>query len=458
MIVRARVVVPMAGPILLDGAVVIAEGRVVAVGPWAEIQHHPLALAASEAEGSLIDLGAHILLPGLINAHCHLDYTMLRGVIPPPTAAADALNVSGSPSFAAWVGQINAHKAALQEADFAEAIHAGFAELKRFGTTTVCNLAAYPALIAASLPAPIRTWWFPELIDIRTPELPAEEQLLAQLAPLLHKGEGAPDGSAGCHTPMGSLGGDPLSRLGLCPHAPYTASPALYRRCAAVASRLGLPLSTHLAESTDEEAMFHDRQGPLFAFLEKIGRPMGDCGGHSSFGNAVANGLAGPGWLLTHVNELDEKDFARLATTPGPWHIVHCPRSHAYFGHTPFPWARLRELGVHISLGTDSLASNTSLDLFAEMRAAAKAAPWITSESLLETVTTQPAKALGREGFLGAIAPGAHADLIALPVEPMEPIELLLAQGGGKGSAALYNTIVNHRGPVPWMMLEGKLC
>lgn len=437
MIIRARAVVPMtpaafrAAPVLFDGAILIAGGRIEAVGPWEEIRRRAEAGGNGNGGGELIDLGESIILPGLINAHCHLDYTMLRGVIPPPAELSE-------PSFAAWVGEINRHKAAFSEGEIRDAIRAGFSELKAHGTTTVCNLTAYPGLIGSLLPAPIRTWWFPELIDIRNPGEPAEEALLAQLASLLGGVEAR-------------LAGDPLSHLGLCPHAPYTASPALYRRLPAVAAKHGMSLSTHLAESADEEAMFARASGPLYTFLEKIGRPMDDCGHDSSFGNAVDGGLVGPGWLLAHVNELGEKDFQRLAEDGPEWHIVHCPRSHAYFGHTPFPWERLESLGAGISLGTDSLASNTSLDLFAEMRAVAKAIPSISPESLLESVTTRPAKALGQEGRLGAILPGACADLIAIPIHG--------SLGGREESAAAVQAmIINHRGPAPWMMLEGKLC
>jgi len=182
---------------------------------------------------------------------------------------------------------------------------------------------------------------------------------------------------------------------------------------------------------------------------------MDDCGGGSVFSTAVQAGLIGPGWILTHANELEEDDFALLARlaalkerssggrTQG-WHFVHCPRSHAYFGHRPFPWNRLRALGATISLGTDSLASNDSLDLFAEMRAAQKSTPGLTSENLLETVTTEPARALGKAGQLGVIAPGAHADMIALPFAgPLHEV---------------YDALVANRCPIEWMMLDGTLC
>ena len=405
MLLRARTLVPMSGPPLEDGAVVVREdGRIAAVGPFSEVRRD----WAGEA---VRDLGEQALLPGLINAHCHLDYTSLRHAINPQR------------SFTAWISRINALKRQMTDEDYLAAIAEGFEELRAWGTTTVCNLEAFPELLPKLPPPPIRTWWFLELIDIRS-RAPSEALLEGALS-FFEEHEGW-------------LGG-----FGLNPHAPYTASPELFRLCSECAERFGMPLTTHIAESAEEEAMFRRGEGEMFAFLQGLGRRMDDCGARSSFSNAVASGLIGPGWLLAHANELDEEDFALIAARPGDWHVVHCPRSHAFFRHRPFPWRQLEEAGVTISLGTDSLASNDSLSLFAELQAAQKAIPGVTSETLVRTVTTHPARALRKSGELGALLPGAHADLIALPFAGTLP--------------EVYEAIIAHRSPMEWMMLDGKI-
>jgi len=404
MILRAHTVVTMSGPPLADGAVAVGDdGRIAAVGPFEEISR--------DWPGEVLDLGEKVLLPGLINAHCHLDYTSMRHAIDPQK------------SFTRWILRINALKRQMTDEDYLKAIAEGFEELRAWGTTTVCNLEAFPELLPQLPPPPIRTWWFLELIDIRS-RVPSEALLAGALA-FFEKHEGW-------------LGG-----FGLNPHAPYTTSPELYRLCRECADYFRMPLTTHIAESADEEAMFRRGEGEMADFFRTLGRPMDDCGTHSSFSNAVTQGLIGPGWLLAHANELGEADFALIAATPGDWHIIHCPRSHTYFQHRPFPWRRLEELGVCLSLGTDSLASNDSLSLFAEMQATQKAAPYLTSETLLKTVTTHPARALGKTGELGAILPGAHADLIALPF--------------AGAPSEVYDTILANRSPIEWMMLDGKI-
>src|SRR5947207_9702612 len=149
MIVRARTVVTMDGPPIENGAVVISGDRVLDVGKFPEV-------SGRHAGEEIVDLGEQALLPGLINAHCHLDYTCLRGKIRPQK------------SFANWIRAINAEKAKLSEQDYLVSIADGFAKAKRLGTTTIANLTAFPELIPQVNP-PIRTWWFAELIDVRDP-------------------------------------------------------------------------------------------------------------------------------------------------------------------------------------------------------------------------------------------------------------------------------------------------
>ena len=407
MILRAHTVVSMAGPPLENGAVVIESGRVVAVGSWLEI-------ARDYPDRPVTELGDQVLLPGLINAHCHLDYTTLRHA------------VAQQKSFTKWIARMNALKREMGDNDYVKAITSGFVELRRWGTTTVCNMEAFPELLPQLPPPPIRTWWFLELIDLRS-RIPTDAFMAGALAFF----EGRP----------GWLGG-----FGLNPHAPYTASPELYRLCGECAQRLGMLLTTHVGESEDEEEMFRFARGPLYEFLRKIGRNTDDCGSRSSFSNLATKGLIGPGWIIAHANEMDADDLSLIAASPDPgaWHVVHCPRSHAFFRHRPFPWRELTAAGATISLGTDSLASNDILSLFSEMRSARESAPWLTSEQLVKTVTVNPAKALKQEGHLGAIAPGAHADLIALPYA---------------GTVEnVYEAIVTNARPVEWMMLDGNFC
>src|SRR5205807_545066 len=149
MILRARTVVTMDEPPIDNGAVAVSGNQIVDVGQFDQMK--------KRNAGEIVDLGEQVLLPGLINAHCHLDYTCLRSKIPPQK------------TFADWIRAINAEKATLSSGDYLSSINEGFGEAKRFGTTTVANLTAFPDLVP-EIHAPIRTWWFAELIDVRAPD------------------------------------------------------------------------------------------------------------------------------------------------------------------------------------------------------------------------------------------------------------------------------------------------
>src|SRR5882724_10428450 len=410
MIVRARTVVTMDGPPIGNGAVVVSADRIVDVGEFDRIE--------KENAGEIVDLGEQVLLPGLINAHCHLDYTCLRGKIPPQK------------SFTDWIRVINAEKSELSPKDYVASINDGFEEAKRFGTTAIANLTAFPELVSQVQP-PIRTWWFAELIDIRAPE--RTNELVDSAIEALKQ------------TP----------RWGLAPHALFTASKDLFRRCEEIAQREHILLTTHLAESREEVEMFRAASGPLYEFIKSIGRPMDDCGNETPLGLFLD--LIGSGhspnrpraievnrpylsWIVAHLNELTESDFEMLERSNSKFHVVHCPRSHNYFGHSPFAFDRLRSFGFNICLGTDSLASNESLSLFAEMRAFQKNFPRVSPEEILKLATVNPACALRQEKELGKICRGTYADLLAVPSNGRDLFEQIIASMGK-----------------PWMMIAGQI-
>ena len=395
----------MDGAPIEGGAISIDGDHIAAVGPLEEI---------AGFDGSpVLDLGDHVVLPGLINTHCHLDYTLLRHSIAPPA------------SFAAWVQRINGIKRSLDADDYLKSIARGFAELKRWGTTTVCNIEAFPELMPRMAPPPIRTWWFYEMIDIRH-RITDEDVVAGALMFFEHRG--------------GASGG-----FGLSPHAPYTASRQLYGLANQCASLMTLPLTTHVAESREELAMFRDASGALHDFMASLQRPMNDCGQTTPFQHLWRSRAIDSRWILAHMNELTEDDFDLLASldkADRP-HVVHCPGSHRYFGHTPFPYRRMHELGMNICVGTDSLASTDTLSLLVELRRVAARESWLSAEELLRTVTVNAARALDRSRHLGRIAAGALADLIALPFTDTV--------------ADVYEAILRFDRPIPWMMIDGKV-
>ncbi len=413
MLLRARNVVTMDGPPLENGAVLVRGSLVAAVGGWKDLR--------GEYPGEEItDLGETTLLPGFINAHCHLDYSGLRHAILPPKG------------FAEWVGRINALKRSLHDDDYLAAIARGFREYARWGATTLLNIESFPELMWKMPAPPLRTWWFYEMIDVRQ-AIPTEELVAGAL--LFFQEQLAEDS-------LGWLGG-----RGLSPHAPYTASAGMYCLTRDVAARHGMPWTTHLGESRDEQDMFVRGRGPLYDFLAGIGRPMDDCGrGRSALATLTAAGCLGPECIAVHLNEWEEDDFA-LVAPGGPlagMTVVHCPLSHRYFRHREFPWQKLRALPVNLCVGTDSPASDGSFSLLEELRALSACIPTLSSVGLLEMITRAPSRALGLDGRLGCIRVGALADLIAIPC-------------GETGTPnTIHAEILACRAPTVWQMVNGN--
>jgi cytosine/adenosine deaminase-related metal-dependent hydrolase len=380
MLYLADVVLPISSPPLRGGAVRVERGVVTAVGLAAELNPLP----GEEVR----DLGANLLLPGLINSHCHLDYTKFKGAIAPKQ------------SFTEWIKNINALRRSFTNEDYIESIAEGFRLQAQAGTTTIANIESFPELLPRLPVPPLRTWWFLELIDVRV-RVDQDDTLHGALSFF--------------ETHSEWLGG-----FGLSPHAPYTASVDLYRLARTCGEKYGMLSTTHIAESVEEHEMFTHARGPMYDFLSSLGRDNSDCGQGSALSHLVEHGVIGKDCIIAHLNYLQDYDYELLASTGAS--VVHCPKCHTYFGHGPFPLKALRDYGVNICLGTDSLASNNSLDLRSEMREAQEIHD-LSDREVLEMVTLNGARALGQAGKLGQLSPGALADITAFPIAKAEAQE-----------------------------------
>ena len=407
MLLRARGVLPVSSPLIEDGAVAVAGGQIQAVGGWKSLRPH-------HHSGQVLDLGDTLLLPGLVNAHCHLDYTGLAGFLTQPR------------QFPDWIKQIVTAKSGWTYSDYAQSWLNGAKMLLRRGVTTVADIEAVPELLPEVWETtPLRVISFLELLNVRSWHSAGQiVQEAEQKLDSLPHAEG---------------------RVGLSPHAPYSTSPDLLRHAASTARRRGWPLTTHVAESREELDMFAHRRGTLFEWLSTQ-RDVSECGLDSPVRYLARQGLLGPDFLAVHANYLAEGDAPLLGGHGAS--VVHCPRSHAFFRHERFPLETLLGEGVNVCLGTDSLASTTQrrrepleLDMFAEMRALAASTPELSAESILRLATVNGARALHREGQIGELAVGACADLIAIPWK------------GRKANA--HEVVLSHQGDVTVSMIAG---
>jgi cytosine/adenosine deaminase-related metal-dependent hydrolase len=404
--IRSRIVWTVDQPPFEDGALLVEGDRVRAVGYAGDVP--------APAGARRVDLGDVILLPGLVNAHCHLDYTGM------------AVQVAPAASFTDWIKSITTLKATWSAEDFRASWLAGAGMLQRRGVTTVADIEAIPELLPAVWEATsLRVVSLLEMTGVKSRRDPGQivDEAVAKLAAL----------------PAGRCRG------GLSPHAPYSTVPALLRASALAARTEGWLLTTHVAESAEEDEMFAHGRGRMFDWLARNERDMSDCGGVSPVQHLERHGLLGPNLLAVHANYLHPGDAETLAARGAS--VVHCPRSHSYFSHRPFPRTGLERAGVNVCLGTDSLVTvhkrqEQVLDLFAEMREFVAHAPGVAPGYVVRLATLNGARALGLAGLAGCLAPGAWADAIAVPFP------------GGVVDVA--RAVVNHHGDVAASLIGGQ--
>lgn len=408
MILRARVVLPVASPPIEDGAVLIAGNRILNVARWRDL--------APPAGEEIVDLGNTILLPGLVNAHCHLDYTGMAGRLTPTR------------TFVDWIKTITTEKGGWIYADFAKSWVDGAKMLARTGTTTVADVEAVPELLPEAWGAtPLRIFSFLELTGVKSRRQP--ERILGEAVEKIE-----------------SLASE-RCQAGLSPHAPYSTMPDLLRLSAETARRRNWRVVTHVAESEEEFEMFVHGRGQMFDWLRRNERDMSDCGRGTPVQHLEGTGLLRENLLAIHVNYLGDGDAQLLGERGAS--VIHCPRSHDYFGHREFPRDELTAAGVNLCLGTDSLASvkkvrgrPVELSLLAEMRTLAANVPDLSPETIVKMATLNGARALGMTGEIGELSEGALADMIAIPF------------AGNPDDA--HGAIVHHGDDVAASMIDGR--
>ena len=413
MILRARTVLPVSQPPIADGALAISGNRITAVGSWKNFTQH----ASRVPHHSILDLGEVILLPGLVNAHCHLDYTGMAGEFLPPK------------SFTDWIKLITTAKGGWTYSDFAQSWLNGAQMLLRSGTTTVADFESVPELLPEAWSAtPLRVFSFLEMTGVKSRREPR-----AILDAAVEK--------------TASLGRSSRNAAGLAPHAPYSTMPDLLRLTAETARRHGWLLATHAAESVEEFEMFQNSRGVMFGWLKRNQRDNLDCGLGSPVAHLARNDMLGENLAVIHANLLAPGDAELLGRNRV--HVVHCPRSHDYFSHPPFPRRQLADAGVNLCLGTDSLATvrktkhqKLELNLFEEMRRLAAADKTVLPREILRMATINGAKALGMAGQIGELSKNAFADLIAIPF-------------AGKNED-ICDAVLHHASTVSASMIDGQ--
>ncbi len=405
MLVSADWVVPVASEPIRDGAVLVTRGVIAEIGPAEELRaRHPKAMP-HEYPGCVI-------MPGLVNAHTHLAMTSLRGLIP-------------SQPFHDWIARIPVAWGALNDDDIAASIALGAIKSIACGVTAVGDIAYGPESIAIAADTGLDGTFYWEVLGITVDEL----------AQTLYEAEFPSDPGTGCR---GRL------RCGISPHAPYTAGPGLLQGSHKIAMAQGSSYALHVAESPAEDDLLARGEGPLSGLAGRLAH------GFEPQGTTTVRYLDRLGVLdralAVHCTRVTPNDIRLLADKASG--VALCPRSNAYLHGGVAPVKGLADSGVAIGLGTDSLASNSDLDLFEEARALAGLAPSLSPERIVRIMTTEGARALGLDDRFGCLEPGRDADMAIFQVEGDDPYRALLERAGRSAVRAVMSVGV-------WRVLSG---
>ena len=380
--IRAGRVHPVTAPPIEDGAVLVdAAGRIAAIGPHSRVPSPPHADA--------LEFPDAVLVPGLVNCHTHLELTHLGGQ-------------HDEPEFVKWIRRIREIKEATAAEAFYEAAVAGVRECWASGVTCVAETGSTGAVMRALQALGGRGIVYQEVFG---PDPAQAEASMAELT-----------------AAVAQLRGLATSQLvlGVSPHAPYTVSAPLYEAVAAYARRERFHMAMHIAESQEETQLVRDGAGPFADALRA--RSITVIPWHvSPVAYLVQRGVLQPGTLCIHCVQVDQADV-RLLRDAGAA-VAHCPRSNAAHRHGKAPLQLLRDAGIPVGLGTDSVVSVDKLDLWADATAAG-----FLGDDALRMLTIEGARALGWDREIGSLEVGKAADLAVFD-EPLHASQLTVVSG-----------------------------
>jgi 5-methylthioadenosine/S-adenosylhomocysteine deaminase len=389
MLLTARYVLPVSAPHIEDGAVLVRGDRIEAVGKRAD-------LVALHPDEPVRDFGLAVLMPGFVDLHTHLEYSVFRGAV-------------DDVPYTAWKMQVSQKQARLSADDWRDSAVLGAMEALGSGITTIADITRSGNSLAAAKDSGLAGVFYREVSTMD------KTKVAGRMA----------EATADIEAWSSAAAGSPIE-VGIAPHSPYTCHPSLFEASADLAISRGLPAAIHLAGSQDEYDFVRYGSSALAQdFRAQSG--WGDVTwlptGVSPVRYVLEWGLFKvPRLLAVHCVHVDAEDVAILADNSVA--IAHCPRCNAKLGMGIAPLPLFFEHGLTVGIGTDSPASNNTVDVFDEMRIGLLLQRGTSSESdffryftartFIRLATFWGARALGLEDEIGSLEAGKRADVIAI--------------------------------------------
>jgi len=381
---HARWVVPIAAPPIAHGVVAVDGDRIAFVGQ-----------ADDAPPGDAEQLGNVVLMPGLVNAHCHLELTAMRGFL-------EDLD------FRRWILRVTSARRTVMDRDaLLDSARYGLEEGIRAGITSYADTCDSGVVMQAMREAGVRGVMYQEVFG------PDPTQCAASMAGLREKVAGL------------RYLETPLVRLGVSPHAPYSVSNDLFCATTGFAREQHLPMAIHIAESEVEQRLVAEGAGPFADALRRRGIAV-DRRADSPIALLGDLAVLDARPLLIHCVRVDARDINLIALSSCA--VAHCPASNAKMGHGFAPLDEMRAAGITVGLGSDSMASNNRMDILSEARLAVLAqrgrlgfAETPDALEVLDIATIGGAQAIGLGDVVGTLEAGKQADLAAFSLDRVRP-------------------------------------
>jgi len=411
-IYSARWVLPIASPLIENGAIAVDDSKISGVGSRDEI-------ISRFPDSRIEDFGRAAILPGLVNAHAHLELTVMRGFLEREEG-----------NFFAWLRKLTVARMAMTPDDLLVSATWGAIEAARAGITCVADASsAATEAMKALRQVGMRGIVYQESFG-PDPKLAAEN--VAKLREQISS--------------MRDMEND-LVRIGVSPHAPYTVSAPQLELISRLAIDQKLPVMMHAAESQAEKLFMLEGRGFFAEGLSARGIQW-QAPGVSTIQYLASHGVLETKPLLAHCVNVDDADLDLIKQSGAG--MAHCPKSNAKLGHGRAPFAEFIAQRLNVGLGSDSVASNNICDILDEACFATLLSrldergssgglpPAVTAEQTLFAATLGGARALGLDNRIGALAEGMQADITVVSLngvhqQPVNnPADALIFSSSGR--------------------------
>jgi cytosine/adenosine deaminase-related metal-dependent hydrolase len=426
-IYEADVVLPITDSPITPGAIAIDGDTITAIGTSADVK-------SKYPEAKTIDLGQTVIMPGLVNCHTHLQLTDFKHQILGTIFDKDLDMPRCSMSFIDWIIALIVYKRQLTDETVRQAISHGISKSISAGTTSIGEITNLESEFAFFRDKDIRTVIYPELISYN----PNQAQELYDNAHAMIESEDFQG---------------PLLSVGISPHSPFTVSRSLLKISGQFARESSIPLQIHVSESFAEMEFFFDAKGEIATKLFPLvgwDDMQAPCHMKTPIQYLSSLEFFSPLTTLVHCVHVTDNDLDKITQSNAS--VIHCPRSNFFLSNGRAPLEKFLERDVKIGLGTDSMASNTSLSLWDEMRFAQaiheeNGKVNIPASVLLEMATINGAHILGKGNQTGSLEVGKKADIIGIDLTDFPEGE------------NFYEYIVDntHENEVVLVMINGKI-